>query len=130
YEDFIKEEDKSKALKKLNNLRVLCAIREGEQGLYAINRKIESYLQQKRLISITGKFYTNKPIIVTSNNYELKLFNGDIGIIRPDENGVLKAWFEAPDGTLRHFLPGYISDWETVYAMTIHKSQGSEFEKV
>ena len=70
------------------------------------------------------------PLWLTSNNYDLQLFNGDIGIIRADENGVLKAWFEGPNGEIRAVLPGYISHAETVYAMTIHKSQGSEFDEV
>jgi len=68
--------------------------------------------------------------MVTGNNKELQLFNGDIGIIRPDEKGVVKAWFETGKGELRAVLPGYISNAETVYAMTIHKSQGSEFDQV
>ena len=130
YEEFINEKDTSIALKKMNRLRVLCAVREGERGLYAINKKIEKYLQQKKLIHLTGDFYVNRPIMVTGNNKELQLFNGDIGIIRPDEKGVLKAWFETGKGEVRAVLPGYISNAETVYAMTIHKSQGSEFDQV
>jgi len=130
YRAFVKEKDTAIALKKINKLRVLCAVREGEHGLYATNRKIEKYLQQQKLIRFTGDFYENRPIMVTSNNYDLQLFNGDIGIIRADENGVLKAWFEAPSGEIRAVLPGYISHAETVYAMTIHKSQGSEFDEV
>ena len=130
YEEFISEKDTSIALKKMNYLRVLCAVREGERGLYAINKKIEKYLQQKKLIQLTGDFYVNRPIMVTGNNKELQLFNGDIGIIRPDEKGVLKAWFETSKGEVRAVLPGYISNAETVYAMTIHKSQGSEFDQV
>lgn len=130
YRAFVKEKDTVIALKKINKLRVLCAVREGEHGLYATNRKIEKYLQQQKLIRFTGDFYENRPIMVTRNNYDLQLFNGDIGIIRPDENGVLKAWFVAPNGDIRAVLPGYISHAETVYAMTIHKSQGSEFDQV
>ena len=130
YKDFIDEKDIQEALKKLNNLRVLCAVREGEQGVHALNRKIERLLQQKNLLNPSGNFYLHRPIMVTSNNKELQLFNGDTGIIRPDENGILKAWFEASDGGVRSVLPGYIDTAETVYAMTIHKSQGSEFDRV
>ena len=68
--------------------------------------------------------------MVTSNNAELGLFNGDIGIIRKDENGVPRAWFQSGEGEIKSVLPGYISNAETVFAMTIHKSQGSEFNKV
>lgn len=130
YSSFIRETDTLSALKKLNQLRVLCAIREGERGLYAINKKIENYLIQKRLIKYTGDFYENRPIMVTGNNYELELFNGDVGIIRKNEKGVAMAWFENADGSLKSVFPAFISNAETVYAMTIHKSQGSEFNKV
>jgi exodeoxyribonuclease V alpha subunit len=130
YVNYIKETDIKKALARLNELRVLCAIREGEQGLYALNRKIEKYLQQKKLIKPNAEFYEHRPVIVTKNYYDLGLFNGDVGIIRPDENKVLKAWFEDSSGALKSVLPGFIAEAETVYAMTIHKSQGSEYDHV
>ena len=131
YEDFIRETDVRTALKTVNNLRVLCAVREGEQGVYATNKKIEKYLQKKGMIQLAGDFYEHRPIMVSSNNYELGLFNGDVGIVRMDaETNTLKVWFETADGEVKSVLPGYISNAETVYAMTIHKSQGSEFEKV
>jgi len=130
YEAFIRETDVKEALHKMNALRVLCAVREGEQGLYAINKMIEKYLHDKKLLKINAEFYENRPIILTRNYYEHNLFNGDTGIIRPDENGVLMAWFEDGSGDLRAVLPGYLTEAETVFAMTIHKSQGSEFNKV
>jgi exodeoxyribonuclease V alpha subunit len=58
------------------------------------------------------------------------LYNGDIGIVRADANGVLKVWFDSGIGTLKSVLPAYLSNYECVFAMTIHKSQGSEFDKV
>jgi exodeoxyribonuclease V alpha subunit len=130
YTEYIKTQDIKTAIKQLNEIRVLCAIREGEQGLYTINRKIEKYLQQKKLIKPTTEFYEHRPIIVTKNYYDLGLFNGDVGIIRYDENKVLKAWFEDSAGELKSVLPGFISQAETVFAMTIHKSQGSEYNHV
>lgn len=130
YERYIREPDTSKALKYLNDLRVLCAMREGPQGLHAVNLRIERYLESLGMIRVDKEFYEHRPIIVTSNNYNLGLFNGDIGLIRPDENGVLYAWFEDQDGVVKSYSPGFITNCETVYAMTIHKSQGSEFTKV
>jgi len=130
YENYIGEKDISKALEKLNQLRVLCAVREGPQGLKAVNKKIEMILVEKGLIDNKIEFYNNRPIIVTRNYPELKLFNGDVGMIRPDSTGSLKAWFEDSDKNLRAVLPGYITSAETVFAMTIHKSQGSEYAKV
>lgn len=130
YEAFIKEPDTLNALKKMNALRVLCAVRQGEQGLYAVNKAIEKYLHDKKLIRANVEFYENRPIILTRNYYEHNLFNGDTGIIRPDANGILMAWFEDGQGELKAVLPGYLTDAETVFAMTIHKSQGSEFNEV
>jgi len=130
YSAYIRETDIKAALTKLNELRVLCAIREGEHGLYNINKHIEKYLQQLKLIKPLTDYYENRPIIVTRNYYDLGLFNGDVGIIRPDENGVLKAWFEDASGELKNVLPGFISEAETTFAMTIHKSQGSEYDHV
>ncbi|MEO5966869.1 MAG: exodeoxyribonuclease V subunit alpha, partial [Ferruginibacter sp.] len=129
YISFIEEPDILKALTKLNEIRVLCAVRSGEKGLYSLNNKIETYLLNKKVIVKTGDFYNNRPIIITSNFYKLGLFNGDIGLLRYDDNGVLKAWFNDA-GKLKSIIPGYISSAETVFAMTTHKSQGSEFEKV
>jgi exodeoxyribonuclease V alpha subunit len=130
YTAFIEEKDIRSALKKMTNLRVLCAIREGEQGLYAVNSRIEKHLYDKKLIHHNASFYENRPIILTRNYYEHGLFNGDTGIIRANKEGQLMAWFEDSTGELKSVMPGYLSEAETVFAMTIHKSQGSEFEQV
>lgn len=130
YESYINEPDIAIALNKLHHLRVLCAVREGEQGLYVVNKRIERYLVRKGWIQTVEEFYINRPIMVTSNNPALQLFNGDIGIIRPDQAGILKAWFDNGDESVRPVTPGYITQLETVFAMTIHKSQGSEFNAV
>jgi exodeoxyribonuclease V alpha subunit len=130
YSAFIVEEDIRTALRKMNDLRVLCAVREGEEGLYAINKHIEKILHDKRLIRVNAEFYENRPIILTRNYYEHGLFNGDTGIVRMDEMGMLMAWFEDSNGDLKAILPGYLTEAETVFAMTIHKSQGSEFKEV
>lgn len=130
YAGFIAEKDIAAALKLLNAQRVLTAVREGPQGLYTVNRKIEKYLFDKKLVTANTEFYENRPVILTRNYYEHGLFNGDTGIIRADENGVLMAWFEDSTGTLKAVLPGYLTQAETAFAMTIHKSQGSEFGEV
>ncbi|MEO5996127.1 MAG: ATP-binding domain-containing protein, partial [Chitinophagaceae bacterium] len=130
YTTFIEEKDILTALRNMNNLRVLCAVREGEQGLNASNKAIEKYLHDKKHIKVNAEFYENRPIILTRNYYDQGLFNGDTAIIRPNEKGVLMAWFEDGNGGLKAVLPGYLSEAETVFAMTIHKSQGSEFNQV
>ena len=129
YTEYIREPDPSEALKKLNQLRVLVAVREGPRGLYAVNRRIEQLLQQQRLINTGNDFYEHRPVIVTRNNYELDLFNGDVGITRM-ENGRARVWFEGADGQMRSVPAASLSYCETVFAMTIHKSQGSEFNHV
>ncbi|WP_260607372.1 exodeoxyribonuclease V subunit alpha [Chitinophaga polysaccharea] len=130
YAGFIIEKDIATALKLLNAQRVLTAVREGPQGLHTVNKKIEKYLFDKKLITANTEFYENRPVILTRNYYEHGLFNGDTGIIRADENGVLMAWFEDSTGALKAVLPGYLTQAETAFAMTIHKSQGSEFGEV
>jgi exodeoxyribonuclease V alpha subunit len=130
YAAFIQEPDITTALKKLNELRVLVAVREGPHGLYAVNRLIETHLRSKGLLKPDGDIYENRPIMVTKNMYELGLFNGDIGILRYDQDRNLRAWFEGGETGTREILPAYLTSTETVFAMTIHKSQGSEFNKV
>ena len=130
YRDYILEADIAQALKNMNKLKVLCAVREGEHGLYALNRKIEHYLQKQKLIQVDSDFYENRPVLVTRNYPDLKLFNGDIGIVRKDENGSIRVWFEDSEQKVRSVMPGYLTDAETVFAMTIHKSQGSEYNSV
>ena len=134
YLSYLQEENIAKALEKLNKLRVLVAVRQGEYGLHEINRKIENILSQeaRQYINPDRPFYYNRPVMVTKNNAELGLFNGDIGIVRYDEQKRLRVWFQTDQtpGGVRSFLPSYLSDCETVFAMTIHKSQGSEFDEV
>jgi exodeoxyribonuclease V alpha subunit len=136
YQRYIEQQDIALALQELNQLRVLCAVREGDQGVRQLNMKIENSLFKKNILKRGDDsiFYTNRPIMVTRNNYALGLFNGDIGILRPDANGVMKAWFtdasEANASKVKSVLPGFINHMETVFAMTIHKSQGSEFDEV
>jgi len=130
----LQEEDIATALEKLNKLRVLVTVRQGDYGLHEINRKIESILSQEagQWINPDRPFYYNRPVMVTKNNAELGLFNGDIGIMRYDEQKRLRVWFQdeqSKDG-VRSFLSSYLSDCETVFAMTIHKSQGSEFDQI
>jgi exodeoxyribonuclease V alpha subunit len=130
YRDYILEPDIAQALEKMNKLKVLCAVREGEQGLYTLNRKIEQYLQKQKLLQTDTEFYENRPVLVTRNYPDLKLFNGDIGIVRKDSKGSIRVWFEDSEKEIRSVMPGYLTDAETVFAMTIHKSQGSEYLNV
>lgn len=129
FKSFIEEQDIATALKKLNESRILCAVREGQEGLYETNRRVEAVLEKMKLIRKSGDFYENRPVIITRNNYQLGLFNGDTGIVRRDEAGVMKVWFDI-NGELTGFATSLISNEETAFAITIHKSQGSEFDQV
>ncbi len=145
YEDYLTEPNIDEALKKLNKTRILCAVRETLQGVKQHNLLVEAHLKKRfkdhpRVIfrpSATD-FYHNQPILVTQNLNELDLFNGDVGIVREAE-GKKMAYFPCTgeeneygriSDTLKAIHPGLITHWETVFAMTIHKSQGSEFERV
>ncbi|MBA6151456.1 exodeoxyribonuclease V subunit alpha [Gelidibacter maritimus] len=130
YEAYIKEPDIKKAIEKLNDIRVLCAVREGKHGIYAINKRIEIYLQQKNLLRINAENYESRPILVTKNNKELNLSNGDVGIVRKGSKGNMMAYFIHKTGEILEIQPEFIGSYETVFAMTIHKSQGSEFKDV
>lgn len=130
YQAYIQEPDLQQAFKKLNTLRILCAVREGDEGVIHVNEQVEKQLQSMGLIKKDAEFYENRPIIITKNNYELGLYNGDIGIVRRDTDGKTRVWFEQSEGQLIKVLPASINSAETVFAMTIHKSQGSEFNEV
>jgi exodeoxyribonuclease V alpha subunit len=115
-----------------NQYRILCAMRAGEYGVEGINIAVTESLKQAKLIHVQGEFYLGRPIIIQSNDYNLGLFNGDIGLILQDRNKPerLMAHFVMADGSLLKVLPARLPSHQTCYAMTVHKSQGSEFDKV
>jgi exodeoxyribonuclease V alpha subunit len=115
-----------------NRFQVLCSNRHGKNSVDYINRQVEQKLSELKLIHITGLWYSGRPVMVTQNNPSLHLFNGDIGLCMPDQdqNGKLMVFFQRADGTVKKYLPSRLPDCETVFAMTIHKSQGSEFDEV
>jgi len=113
-----------------NKFRVLCAMRRGRRGVEWINREIESRLVDLKE-GLGREWYRGRPVLITRNDSSLGLFNGDVGICLPDPvNGELRVWFEAAHDALRSFLPGQLPAHETAWALTIHKSQGSEFNEV
>lgn len=125
--------DADKIIDCFNQYRILCAMRAGEYGVEGINQSVTTALAAKGLIQPEQEFYAGRPIIIQSNDYNLGLFNGDIGLILPDSNsqtGRLMAHFIQADGSLLKVLPARLPSHETCYAMTVHKSQGSEFSHV
>jgi len=115
-----------------NRFRILCALRQGPYGVSALNFLVEQVLRDGGLIKRDSRWYRGRPVLITRNDYNLKLFNGDVGIILPDPEArnEIRAFFQAADGTIRKFPPLRLPEHETVYAMTVHKSQGSEFDRV
>ncbi len=137
YKPFILESDIKQALIKLNLVRFLCATKQNCHSVSETNKRIEKILTQsignKDLFYPKEGFYHNQPVIVTQNNYELGIFNGDVGIIRKiTVKGIesFYAHFENIEGDIVKIPAAYLTNYETVFAMTIHKSQGSEFEQV
>lgn len=113
-----------------NRFQVLCALREGPYGISGLNEAIQKALQEKGLIDVTGQWYEGRPVLITRNDHGLGLYNGDIGITIRSPDGQLRIAFQLPDKQVRQFLPSRLPEHETVFAMTIHKSQGSEFADV
>ncbi|MES9869153.1 MAG: exodeoxyribonuclease V subunit alpha [Sedimenticola sp.] len=110
--------------------RVLCATRRGERGLNAMNEGIRNQLGECGLVKDTATWYPGRPVLITRNDYNLHLYNGDIGLALPRRDGTLGVCFRTPEGELRWFPPSRLPEHETVFAMTVHKSQGSEFGRV
>ncbi len=123
--------DAAGALQTLRQFRILCALREGPFGVSHINRLGERILLEEGLIRRRQPWYRGRPIMITRNDYDLKLFNGDVGVLWPDPHtGEPRAWFAGPGDRPRPVLPIRLPEHETVFAMTVHKSQGSEFDRV
>ena len=115
----------------LNRFRILCATRTGSRGAEHVNALVATHVRQAARVplAVGAHWFTGRPIMVTRNDYALGLFNGDIGIALPDAHGVLRVWFRRADGTARAVSPAALPPHETAFALTVHKSQGSEFDE-
>ena len=115
-----------RVLQGFDALRVLCALRQGPWGVEAMNRQIEQALRARALLGSAGPWYEARPVMVTRNDAELGLFNGDVGIALRGPGGALRVAFAQAAG-VRWIAPGRLAHVETAFATTVHKSQGSEF---
>ncbi|TVO40179.1 exodeoxyribonuclease V subunit alpha [Vibrio algivorus] len=126
-------EQKAQAvLKAFSQARLLCAVREGEFGVESMNQLVEGSLARNKLINPVENelWYVGRPVMISQNDSALGLHNGDIGIClldESDETPRLRVFFEVPDGRIKGVLPSRVPKHELAFAMTIHKSQGSEF---
>ncbi len=119
------------ALRLLGEFRILCALRHGPFGTETVNAGLEQALRNAGRIHTISPFYPGRPVLIRKNDYNLRLFNGDVGLVLPRPGtGELRVWFLDAEGQPRDFAPGRLPEHETVFAMTVHKSQGSEFKDV
>lgn len=113
-------------LRAFDGFRLLCAVREGPWGAAGLNRAVETALRGAGLLQGRGEWYAGRPVMVTRNDAGLGVFNGDIGIVLQAPGGGLRAYF-ADGPQLRSVGVARLAHVETAFAMTVHKSQGSEF---
>lgn len=132
YRDYLSAESPAEALKALGRFTVLTPFNRGPYGVNALNRLAESSLERSGWIDPSDRWYTRRPLLITRNDHEMGLFNGDLGVILPAEGHADRqdACFAGPDGDVRRLPPQRLPAHETVFAMTVHKSQGSEFDSV
>jgi exodeoxyribonuclease V alpha subunit len=123
-----KHGDPAQAFAAFNAFRALCAQREGPWGVSGINEALEARIKRRSQVASRERWYAGRAVMVRQNDYALGLFNGDIGICLHSEHG-LRVFFEAEQG-FRPFAPARLPSHDSAFAMTVHKSQGSEFAEV
>ena len=130
YGPYLEAGDAGEALDRFGGFRILCPVREGPCGVEAMNRLAEGILRDAGLVDPSGQHYHGRPVLITENDYALRLFNGDTGIVLRSGDGELRACFRDRGGAVRMLSPRRLPGHETAWAMTVHKSQGSEFGSV
>ncbi len=131
--EVLKSATPAEALAALGKFRILCAVREGPFGTETINRLAEEILAEAGFIppdKLKSGDYAGRPLMVTTNNYALKLFNGDTGVVWPADNFSSLVHFPDEAGGIRAVARERLPEHEPAFALTIHKSQGSEFDHV
>jgi len=118
----------AQAIAALGGFRVLCAHRRGDHGVAAWTARIEAWLADELPgFGAEGDWYVGRPLLVTQNDYGLRLFNGDTGVVVASGGGRVAAAFER-GGEVVELSPTRLAAVDTVYAMTVHKSQGSQLD--
>jgi exodeoxyribonuclease V alpha subunit len=114
----------------LNRFRILCATRLGPRGVDQVNAAMAAQVRRTAgvTLAVGAQWFAGRPVMVTRNDYALGLFNGDIGIALPGSGGALRVYFRTADGGLRAVSAAALPPHDTAFALTVHKSQGSEFE--
>ncbi|MDG9925194.1 MULTISPECIES: exodeoxyribonuclease V subunit alpha [unclassified Pseudomonas] len=120
--------DAAAAFATFNAFRALTAQREGPWGVSGLNEALEARIKRRYSLAERERWYPGRAVMVRQNDYALGLFNGDIGICLHGEHG-LRVYFEGEEG-FRAFAPARLPSHDSAFAMTVHKSQGSEFAEV
>jgi len=110
-------------------VRVLCASRHGSNGADAWNRRVEALLAE-RGVRVEDRWYRGRPVLVTQNDHQNQVWNGDLGVAWRTDDGRAQVCFPSPDGGVRTIAVQRLPAHETAWAMTVHKAQGSEFDAV
>ena len=126
--DLVLARDPDRAFALFGAFQLLCAVRQGPYGIVRCNSLLERLLQARGLVPPGASAYSGKPVMVQRNDYQTGLFNGDVGIFQHSEEG-LRVVFSGRE-EFRRLTPARLPAHEPVYAMTVHKSQGSEFDRV
>ena len=121
--------DAQGALSRLENHRLLCAHRTGPRGVQEWTRQIENWLAAEHDDAREGEWYAGRPVLVMANDYAIGLFNGDTGVVVRESSGELRVVFTRENQPVS-FAPRRLADVQTVHAMTVHRSQGSQFDRV
>lgn len=125
--------DAEQAMRALDRHRLLCAHREGPQGVRTWNHWVQTWLGEETGLTFYDPMYVGRPLLVTANDYATGVLNGDTGVVvasqTPDGTPVRMAVIAGPAGTQR-FAPSRLGEVETLHAMTIHKAQGSQAEEI
>ncbi|WP_373386689.1 exodeoxyribonuclease V subunit alpha [Pseudomonas alcaligenes] len=120
--------DPVEAFAAFNAFRALTAQREGPWGVGGLNEALEARIKRRYSLAERERWYPGRAVMVRQNDYALGLFNGDVGLCLAGEHG-LRVYFEGEDG-YRAFAPARLPSHDSAFAMTVHKSQGSEFSEV
>jgi exodeoxyribonuclease V alpha subunit len=123
----------AQALDALGHFMILAATIKGPWGAEQLVVWVENLLRRAGWIEGTGAWYPGRPVMIRRNDYRAGLFNGDVGIAWPEgplREAAMRVWFRMPDGHMRAFLPEQLPNHQTALALTVHKSQGSEYRRI